>query len=307
MIECKYCHRQFKNINAYNAHKCEGFIKELEERRKEKNEEESHYEFECECCHRKFKTLNSLISHHGHCKDYHFQKPSSKYKISDNLYRCECGREFDNPQSLNAHLSHCQFHHECIGTEMKKRNHEIIGGMAGWDKFSDSDQKLIRKKALDIIKNKYYNGELINFWSNPNISEDIKQKAKNKLKESISRLRDEGKSYCRGNMGYYKGIHCDSSWELAYVVYCIDHNIPIRRCKDRIHYEVNGILKYYTPDFVINESEIIEIKGFKDKNWSYKKEKCKELNITIIDEHQINKYLDYVQNTYGKDFIRLYE
>ena len=260
MIECKYCHRHFKNINAYNAHKCDGFIKELEEKRKEKIEEESHYEFECEYCHRKFKTLNSLISHHGHCKKYIKPSKQSIYKISENLYRCECGREFDNPQSLNAHLSHCQFHHECVGTEIKKRKHEITGGMVGWDKFSNEEKLAIHIKSSETLKKRIKCGEVIQYWNNPNILEDQKQKSRNKIKESISRLRDEGKSYCRGTMGYYKGIHCDSSWELAYVVYCIDHNIPIRRCKDRIPYEANGILKYYTPDFVINESEIIEIK-----------------------------------------------
>lgn len=26
------------------------------------------------------------------------------------MYKCECGKEFDNPQSFNGHKSHCKIH-----------------------------------------------------------------------------------------------------------------------------------------------------------------------------------------------------
>ena len=38
------------------------------------------------------------------------RKSKSKYKIKENLYRCECGREFEKHQSLNVHFSHCLIH-----------------------------------------------------------------------------------------------------------------------------------------------------------------------------------------------------
>lgn len=34
-----------------------------------------------------------------------------------------------------------------------------------------------------------------------------------------------------GKSGWYNGIYCDSSWELAYVIYHIDNNLPIIRNK----------------------------------------------------------------------------
>ena len=279
----------------------------MEERKNKKLQEIKEYgdfEFECECCHRKFKTYNSLRSHHGHCKDYHFEHKQSKYKISENLYKCECGREFDNPQSLNAHLSHCKYHHNCLGTEIKKRPHELNHTMAGWDNFSQEYIKKIYDKSTNTIREKFESGELISFWDDK--KNDTKQ-SRLKLSISMSKLREEGKIPCKGIMGYYNGIHCDSSWELAYLVYCIEHDIPIKRCKVRFNYKYNGTTHTYTPDFIINENQLVEIKGFKDRSWVEKEKCCKENNIKIIDENEIKPYIDYVKNKYGKDFISLYE
>lgn len=40
----------------------------------------------------------------------------------------------------------------------------------------------------------------------------------------------------RGKKGRYKGFYCDSSWELAYVMYCLDHNICIERNTAKFEY-----------------------------------------------------------------------
>ena len=41
--------------------------------------------------------------------------------------------------------------------------------------------------------------------------------------------------------GNYKGLHYDSSWELAFIIYCLEHNIKIERCNEIRYYEINGI------------------------------------------------------------------
>jgi hypothetical protein len=50
---------------------------------------------------------------------------TSKYKIGENLWECECGKKFNKSQSLNAHLSHCDYHHKCLGTVRKLRPSEL--------------------------------------------------------------------------------------------------------------------------------------------------------------------------------------
>ncbi|MEI7942893.1 MAG: hypothetical protein WCH76_06985 [Candidatus Riflemargulisbacteria bacterium] len=46
----------------------------------------------------------------------------------------------------------------------------------------------------------------------------------------------------RGKHGWYKGIWCDSSWELAWVMYHLDHGIPFERNKTSL--SMSGRVKY---------------------------------------------------------------
>ena len=47
----------------------------------------------------------------------------------------------------------------------------------------------------------------------------------------------------RGKKGWYKGFFCDSSWELAYVVYCLDHKINITRNTKKTKYVWDNVVK----------------------------------------------------------------
>lgn len=112
----------------------------------------------------------------------------------------------------------------------------------------------------------------------------------------------------RGKKGYYKGFFCDSSWELAFVIYCLDHNIPIKRNSDKFSYVFEGKTYNYIPDFIRTDKHyyFIEIKGFfVDK--TYEKIKQFPYKLKIISGNGMKKYLDYVHKIYGKNFIELYE
>lgn len=63
----------------------------------------------------------------------------------------------------------------------------------------------------------------------------------------------------RAKTGYYKGIYCGSTYELIWVIYCIDNDISFKRFDGLL--EFNGTR--YIPDFIIDNT-IIEIKGFED-------------------------------------------
>ena len=58
----------------------------------------------------------------------------------------------------------------------------------------------------------------------------------------------------------YKDINFDSSWELAFILYHLDHNLMIQRCTERRYYIFEGIEHTYIPDFITDDG-IIEIKG----------------------------------------------
>lgn len=108
----------------------------------------------------------------------------------------------------------------------------------------------------------------------------------------------------RGKQGWYKGIHCDSSWELAFLVYHLDHNLYIERCKEKRQYVWNNKQHTYYPDFITDDG-IIEIKGYSTDQWKSKEEQNPDVIVLYKDD--IKLYLDYVINTYGTDFIKLYD
>ena len=104
--------------------------------------------------------------------------------------------------------------------------------------------------------------------------------------------------------GWYKGIYCSSTWELAYLIYCLDHNIPIERCKEERTYIYKGKLHKYYPDFVTSEG-IIEIKGYSTKQWEAKQ--VQNSDIIVLYKQDIEKYLKYVHDNYTNNLTELYD
>ena len=108
----------------------------------------------------------------------------------------------------------------------------------------------------------------------------------------------------RGKKGWYKGFFCDSSWELAYVIFCLEHNISIKRNTEKRKYEWQGVVKNYIPDFIV-EGVLTEIKGFATEQWIAKL--AANPDITVLYKKDLVPVLKYVTGKYGKDFISLYE
>ena len=104
--------------------------------------------------------------------------------------------------------------------------------------------------------------------------------------------------------GWYKGVYCCSTWELAYLIYCLDHNISIERCKEERQYIYKGETHRYYPDFVTPEG-IIEIKGYSTKQWEAKRKYNPD--IIVLYEEDMKKYLKYVHDNYTNCLTDLYD
>lgn len=110
----------------------------------------------------------------------------------------------------------------------------------------------------------------------------------------------------RGKKGWYKGIFCDSTWELAFVIYCLDNDISIKRNKEFRTYIYKGKEHKYYPDFIINDKDVYEIKGYSTDQWQAKK--AQNPDVIVIGKKEISKYLDYCIKKYGIEFWNtLYE
>ena len=107
----------------------------------------------------------------------------------------------------------------------------------------------------------------------------------------------------RYKYGYYNGIRCDSSYELAFLVYCIHHDIPIKRNTEYFQYFVDNELHTYSPDFKIN-NVYIEIKGYDSKKVQIKANaiKSKNLQYQLLFGKDIQPCIDYCIEKYGKKY-----
>lgn len=113
----------------------------------------------------------------------------------------------------------------------------------------------------------------------------------------------------KGKRGWYKGYWCDSSWELAWVIYNLDHGIKFERNTVGFPYQFENEIHEYHPDFKLSDGSFVEIKGWYDSKTIVKHETFKSLGykLVVIDKDNIGLYLDYAKTKYGNDFIKLYQ
>lgn len=107
--------------------------------------------------------------------------------------------------------------------------------------------------------------------------------------------------------GWYKGYFCGSSWELAWVIYNLDHNIPFIRNNVGFDYIFDGKQRKYYPDFILtNDNQYIEIKNYLT-NQVIEKTKQFPYKLKLLYKSDLVDVFNYVEQKYGKDYIRLYE
>jgi len=112
----------------------------------------------------------------------------------------------------------------------------------------------------------------------------------------------------RSKSGYYRGVYCGSTYELAWLTHRIDHNLPFERFEGIIE---RDSLKYI-PDFLINEGKtIIEIKGYEDKEKVNAKTKLAEsfgYEVLVLRKDDLKEQFDWVKNNYQyKNMQELYD
>lgn len=204
------------------------------------------------------------------------------------MYKCECGREFSSWQARNAHQNGCPLKKHLLKSRKPRKSPAWNKGLT---KLTDERIFLHAEKVRNTLTGRK---------GKPHTDET-------KLRIS-ERMKIVGGGYRKGSgygkKGYYKGYWCDSSWELAYVIYNLDHNIPFARNRDFFLYEYKGHTHKYFPDFIEGE-QYIEIKGFLRNADEAKFSSVENLKVLLPDS--MRKYLAYVIGTYGKDFTKLYE
>lgn len=131
--------------------------------------------------------------------------------------------------------------------------------------------------------------------------------------------RKSGKirTYFKHTYYFYDGLNFDSSPEVAYYIWLKDNkiNFEYEPKNPKFYYYENDKRCRYFPDFIV-EGKIIEIKGdhffdkdgnpfciYNNKSWKDKYEFMKSLGVIILKSKEYNKYIEYVNKTYGQNYI----
>lgn len=133
------------------------------------------------------------------------------------------------------------------------------------------------------------------------VSDSTRSKISSAVKGRTGGVRKGGG---RGKKGWYRGFWCDSSWELAFVVYHLDNGLAIKRCTSMRTYVWKGVIRRYYPDFVV-AAGVVELKGYSSPQWAAKQQANPD--VICLFRKEMAPYLAYVESKYGRDFVSMYE
>jgi len=139
-------------------------------------------------------------------------------------------------------------------------------------------------------------------------SHELEQGRREKLSR-VARERGLGgyeRGSGRGKKGWYRGHWCDSTYELVFVVWALDHEIPFERNLELFPYEYEGHVLHWIPDFRLADGSYIEIKGYLTDQSRAKFEYFYR-SLQVFTRTDLGRMFDYVYAKYGKNVLALYE
>lgn len=210
--------------------------------------------------------------------------------------KCEfCGKEYSK-KGIGSHIWRSHGNGKNHDPNVGYKNGERVVWNKGLTKATNDSVK----KCAETYKKRIKSGEIKpSFLGKKHTPETIL-----KLKKTAGGIRNGAG---RGKSGWYKNYWCDSTWELAYVIYNLDHNINFKRNTKGFEYIYNGNIKKYYPDFILDDGTFVEIKGCLD---DINKEKIKQFKfpLKILLAKEILQYIMYVKTKYMiNEIYLLYE
>jgi hypothetical protein len=110
----------------------------------------------------------------------------------------------------------------------------------------------------------------------------------------------------RGKKGWFRGYWCDSTYELVFVAYALDHDIRFERNLEVFPYEYANKIMRWIPDFRLEDGTYVEIKGYLSAQALAKFEFFYR-PLLVLAQAELREMFEYVWQTYGRNLVALYE
>lgn len=210
----------------------------------------------------------------------------------DDLYCRFCGKQCRNLNSLAQHEIRCTSNPQRIlAAESNLSNR-------GWAKGLNKNTDARIKHQSESRKN-YYKTHSGTFKGKHHT-----EKTKKKMSEAHLNIDHANCNHnSHGKRGYKDNMFFMSSYELAYYLYIklTSPDVIIERCPRRYKYFYKGKSHYYTPDFIVNNIHIVEIKGWETPLDRYKYTLVPD--IIVLKHDDIIPMIKAVKEHYGVDDI----
>ncbi len=235
------------------------------------------FNFKCDICGRELKTKSGLDNH----RKTHEPHSIKNHYVIDKV-ECEvCGKLFAK-NKIDIHIK----------THLPGYVKRIP-----WNKGLTKETNKSLETVSNKIKNNYASGKIIPHQLGKSRTAVEKDKIRNTMLLNPNAGGNRIGSG-RGKKGWYKGYFCDSSYELAYVIYNIDHDIKFDRCNLHYDYEYQGKRHKYYPDFILEDGSLVEIKGYKTDIVAIKIASVTDRKITVLYRDDLDYAFDYVTSNY---------
>lgn len=218
-------------------------------------------------------------------------------EIRNDLFCQFCGKQLKNLNSLKQHEIRCANNPQRIKTSETNLSNR------GWSKGLTKETDIRLKNHNESIKN-YYKTRKGTFTGKHHSTETKERMSQAHLQIDHANCNHNS----HGKRGYKDGIFFMSSYELTYYLYTklTTPDVTIERCTNRYKYIYKGKNHYYTPDFIINKEQVIEVKGWETELDRYKYTLVD--NLVIVKKDVILPMMKVIKDHYGvTDICSLYD
>ncbi len=167
----------------------------------------------------------------------------------------------------------------------------------GWNKGLTKETNSIVSLHAENLRQRFLSGDLSRLGRKHSPETILK------LKRVAGGLR---RGAGRGKNGWYRGYWCDSSWELAWIIFQLDHGVSFKRNTEGFEYLFEGKRCKFFPDFLLDDGTFVEIKGWMDSKNQAKIDSF-ERNLLLIGPLEIQPFIEYASSRFGVNFISQYE
>ena len=248
------------------------------------------------------KHIEKIIPHQcAFCGEYaEFQLKNGKWCCHEFYAQCPALKK-KNSEKIKSMYSRNKNGDVVFNNKLRKYEYtEESRKKQGWSKGKTKFDNASIKKRSETIIQKYKDKELTPTFLNKHHTKETIDKIVNRM------IHFRANKILKGfKHGWYKGYWCDSSWELAFIIYNLEHDIKFERNTKGFDYTYNNKIKRFYPDFIINDT-YIEIKNF-NSPITLAKISCFPVNLKlkVLYKKDMTIYLSYVKEKYGKDFWKL--